>query len=136
MPQPELRVPIAVVGISALFPGSTDAAGFWRDILTGRDLITDVPPTHWLIEDYYDPDPRAADKTYARRGAFLAPVGFDPLEHGIPPSSVPATDTSQLLALILAKQVLDDATRGRAGALDRDRVGVILGLTSAQELLV
>ena len=129
-------MPLAVVGISALFPGSTGAAGFWHDILAGRDLITDVPPTHWLVEDYYDPDPRAADKTYARRGAFLSPVQFDPLEHGIPPSTVPATDTSQLLALIVAKQVLADATRNQFATLDRDRVSVILGVTSAQELLV
>jgi len=131
-----VRAPIAVVGVSALFPGSSDAAGFWRDILAGRDGMTDVPPSHWLIEDYYDPDPQAPDKTYARRGAFLSPVKFDPLEHGVPPSIVPATDTSQLLALILAKQVLDDATQGRTSELDRDRVSVILGLTSGQELLV
>ena len=30
---------IAVVGVSALFPGSQDATGFWNDILAGRDLI-------------------------------------------------------------------------------------------------
>jgi acyl transferase domain-containing protein len=46
------RPPVAVVGVSALFPGSLDATGFWKDILGGSDLITDVPPTHWLIEDY------------------------------------------------------------------------------------
>ena len=37
------RQPVAVVGVSALFPGSTSAQGFWRDILAGRDLITEVP---------------------------------------------------------------------------------------------
>ena len=69
--------PLAVVGVSALFPGSTDAGGFWRDILAGRDLITDIPPSHWLIDDYYDPDPSAPDKTYCRRGAFLDDTDFD-----------------------------------------------------------
>ncbi len=68
------RPPIAIVGVSALFPGSSDANGFWRDILAGRDLIGDVPPTHWLIEDYYDPNPAAKDKTYAKRGGFLSPA--------------------------------------------------------------
>ena len=56
--------PIAVVGVSALFPGSLDATGFWRDILAGSDLITDVPPSHWLIDDHFDPDMLAKDKTY------------------------------------------------------------------------
>jgi acyl transferase domain-containing protein len=54
--------PIAIVGVSALFPGSQDSGGFWRDILAGTDLLSDVPPTHWLIDDYYDPDPATPDK--------------------------------------------------------------------------
>ncbi|WP_437781818.1 SDR family NAD(P)-dependent oxidoreductase [Sorangium sp. So ce1097] len=127
--------PIAVVGVSAIFPGSLDAHGFWRDILAGTDLITDVPESHWLVEDYYDPDPSAPDKTYAKRGAFLKDVPFDPLEWGVPPSIVPATDTTQLLALIVAKRVLEDAAQGQFESMDRERMSVILGVTSAQELL-
>src|SRR4051812_21848443 len=113
MSQRPVRPSIAVVGVSALFPGSNTAGGFWKDILEGQDRMTDVPPSHWLIEDYYDPNPAAQDKTYARRGAFLGNVDFDPMEYGVPPNIVPSTDTSQLLALIMAKQVLDDATRGQ-----------------------
>ena len=59
------RPALAVVGVSALFPGSLDSTGFWRDILSGTDRITDVPASHWLIEDYYDADKSAPDKTYA-----------------------------------------------------------------------
>ncbi|WP_437497262.1 SDR family oxidoreductase [Sorangium sp. So ce1099] len=129
------HTPVAIVGASALFPGSTDSVGFWRDILAGRDLITDVPPSHWLVEDYYDPDPSAPDKTYAKRGAFLSNVPFDPMEFGVPPSILPATDTSQLLALIVAQRVLDDATQGQFAAMNRERASVILGVTSGQELL-
>jgi acyl transferase domain-containing protein/acyl carrier protein len=132
---PPNRQPIAVVGVSALFPGSSDATGFWRDILEGRDLIGDVPPSHWLVEDYFDADPAAPDKTYARRGGFLDPVGFDALGFGVPPSTLPATDTSQLLALILAQSVLQDAAREQFDTMDRSRISVILGVTSAQELL-
>src|SRR3990167_1176498 len=84
--------PIAVVGVSALFPGSNDAKGFWRDILAGRDLISEVPETHWLVDDYFDADPAAPDKTYCKRCGFLSPIGFDPVEFGIPPSILPATD--------------------------------------------
>lgn len=129
------RQPIAIVGVSAIFPGSHDANGFWRDILAGKDLLTDVPPTHWRIDDYYDADPAAPDKTYARRGGFLAPMDFDALGWGIPPSTIPATDTSQLLALIAARAVLQDAAREQFETMDRSRISVILGVTSAQELL-
>jgi acyl transferase domain-containing protein len=135
MPEVPSRPPIAVVGVSALFPGSQDATGFWRDIVAGRDLVTDVPATHWLIEDYFDADPSAPDKTYARRGAFLSPVEFDPLEHGIPPSILPATDTTQLLALIAANQVLEDAIGSQFTHVSREKTSVILGATSALELV-
>src|SRR5678815_598025 len=136
MGQPDSpRSPIAIVGVSALFPGSLDSTGFWSDILEGRDLIRDVPATHWLVDDYYDADHKVPDKTYAKRGAFLGDVDFDALAWGIPPSILSATDTSQLLALIVAQRVLEDATRGQFKEMDRDRVSVILGVTSAQELL-
>ena len=48
---------------------------------------------------------------------------------------MPATDTSQLLALILAQTVLQDAAREQFETMDRSRISVILGVTSAQELL-
>ncbi len=128
------QTPIAIVGVSAVFPGSVDKTGFWNDILAGNDLITDIPASHWLIDDYYDEDKSAPDKTYAKRGAFLESVPFDPMEWGVPPSIVPATDTTQLLALIVAKRVLEDAV-GAVNEADLSRTSVILGVTSAQELL-
>jgi acyl transferase domain-containing protein/NADP-dependent 3-hydroxy acid dehydrogenase YdfG len=127
--------PIAVVGIGAMYPGSTTAPGFWQDIVRARDLMTEVPDTHWLIEDYYDPDPARPDKTYCRRGAFLPPVEFDPMEFGIPPAMLRSTDTSQLLSLIVARDVLDDVFGGRPAKLVRDRTSVILGFSGAQELI-
>ena len=129
------REPIAVVGVSALFPGSTSAAGFWRDILRGVDRIGDVPPHRWLIEDYYDPDPKTPDRTYGRRGGFLDAVDFDAMKFGMPPNLAPVTDSSQLLALIVANRVLEDACRGDYTDVDRSRASCILGVTSAQELL-
>jgi polyketide-type polyunsaturated fatty acid synthase PfaA len=127
--------PIAIVGVSALFPAAINPTEFWLNIITGKDLITDVPATHWLIDDYYDADPNSAkDKTYCKRGAFLPAIDFDPLEYGVPPNTIPAIDTSQLLSLIVAKQVLQDATQDRYQTMDLSRTSVILG-TSALEAL-
>ncbi|MEU7632090.1 beta-ketoacyl synthase N-terminal-like domain-containing protein, partial [Nocardia sp. NPDC049220] len=126
--------PVAIVGVSALLPGPPGADGFWRTIVSGADRVTAVPATHWLVDDYYDADPGAPDKTYARRGAFLSPVPFDPLSFGIPPKTIEATDTSQLLALVVAEQLLASLEPHRMSTVDRERVSVILG-TSALELL-
>ncbi|MFN7144527.1 MAG: beta-ketoacyl synthase N-terminal-like domain-containing protein, partial [Myxococcota bacterium] len=127
--------PIAVVGAGALFPGSLDVTGFWHNILAKTDLIKEIPEGHWRLSDYYDADPKAPDKTYAKRGAFLPDVPFDAMGFGIPPSILPATDTSQLLALIVAKAVLDDVAGNQPEKLDTSRISVILGVTGAQELL-
>ncbi|WP_233518187.1 type I polyketide synthase [Streptomyces corynorhini] len=126
------QVPVAVVGVGALAPGATDAAGYWRIVTGGRDMMTEVPASRWLVADHYDPDPAAPDKTYARRGAFLPDIDFDPMAYGVPPTSLSTTDTAQLLALMVADQVLTDA--GGLRDMDRDRVGVVLGV-SALELL-
>ena len=133
--QENARPPLAVVGVSALFPGSVDSTGFWSDILSGADRMSAVPSTHWLIDDHYDADMTATDKTYGRRGGFLDPVDFDAMAFGIPPTVVPSTDTAQLLALIVAQRVLDDATKGEFSESERARTSVILGVTSGQELL-
>src|SRR5215475_1689282 len=126
--------PAAIVGIGALQPGSTEVDGFWTTVVNRRDLVTDVSAARWRVEDYYDPDPGAPDKTYAKRGAFLSPVDFDPMAFGIPPNTLPATDPTQLLSLVVAEQVLADLTAESRSTLDRDRVSVILG-TSWLELL-
>ncbi len=127
------QLPVAIVGIGAFLPGSTDLEGCWRNLLTGSDLMTDVPPDRWLVEDYYDPDPRAIDKTYGKRGAFLSRVGFDPVSYGIPPNSLPSIDTSQLLALMVAEQVIADCAAGLPE--NRERVSVLLGASSLQLLV-
>lgn len=126
--------PIAVVGMGAIFPGRGDTTGFWRDIFEGRDLISDTPSTHWLIEDYFDANPTTPDKTYGRRGGFLSPVAFDPLAFGFPPAQLQTTDSAQLLALVAAKMTLEDAERASGGKIDRSRTSVILGVASATEL--
>ncbi|WP_459546296.1 SDR family NAD(P)-dependent oxidoreductase [Nocardia sp. X0981] len=126
--------PVAIVGVSAVLPGEPGADGFWRTVVSGADRVSDIPATHWLVDDYFHPDPAAADKTYARRGAFLSPVPFDPLAFGIPPKAIEATDTSQLLALVVAERLLSSLEPHRMSGVDRERVSVVLG-TSALELL-
>ena len=126
---------IAVVGASALFPGSADSAPFWTNILDGRDFMTDVPADHWLIEDYFDEDKSKTGKTYATRGAFLPKIDFDPMEHGMPPNQLSSTDSAQLLAIIMANKVLEDAYSVQFGKVDKKDISVILGIASATELV-
>ncbi|MBI5768905.1 MAG: SDR family NAD(P)-dependent oxidoreductase [Verrucomicrobia bacterium] len=127
--------PVAITGLSAFFPQARNLDEFWRLILSGRDCMQDVPATHWLVEDYFDADPKAPVKTYSRHGAFLSDVPFDPVAYGLPPHLLPATDIAQLLALLLARQVLEDCSGGQFARLKLERTSVILGVASATELI-
>ncbi|MEU4746084.1 beta-ketoacyl synthase N-terminal-like domain-containing protein, partial [Actinosynnema sp. NPDC023658] len=127
-------VPIAVVGMSCLLPGGEDVGAFWRTVVTGRDLITELPDTHWSAGDYFDPDPGAVDKVHAKRGGFLAPVDFAPLAFGTPPSSLATTDSAQLLALHAADAVLREVHDGSLPEHVRDRTGVVLGAIALEML--
>ena len=128
--------PIAIIGMDCFFPKSSGLKAYWRLLFHGADAITDVPESHWSIQDYYDKDPKKADHIYCTRGGFLSPVSFDPVEFGLPPATLEATDTSQILALVAAKMALEDAGYGNGRAFDRDRTSVILGVTGTQELVI
>ncbi len=130
--------PLAIVGIGCLFPKAGGPGAYWANVKHGVDAITDVPTgTHWNPDDYFDADPKKPDMTYARRGGFLDVVDFNPLEFGLPPKDIEATDTSQLLGLVAAKQALTDAKIDTAAKhVDRSRISVILGVTGTLELVI
>ena len=129
-------VPLAIIGIGCLFPGAADATTYWANIREGIDAITDIPATHWKVEDYFDQNRKAPDRTYGRRGGFISPVPFNPLEFNIPPNILEAIDSSQLLGLVAAGQALRDAGYGPERDYDRSRASVILGVTGAMELVI
>src|SRR6476661_2722710 len=133
MQTPESNSPLAIVGLGCLFPKAAGPGFFWANVKRGADCIGPVPPTHWDPADYFDADPKRPDMTYARRGGFLDPYPFPPAAFGIAPNDLEATDTSQLLALVVAQKALEDA-----GLSDRSarRVSVILGVTGTLELVV
>jgi polyketide-type polyunsaturated fatty acid synthase PfaA len=125
---------IAIIGVGSLFPGSINAADFWQNIKQGIDFVEEILPTHWLVDDFYDPTPNTPDKTYCKRGAFLPTVDFDPVEFGIPPNVIPAIDTSQLLALMVAKQTFEDAMGEAYKTQDLSRVSVIIGSSTLEAI--
>ncbi|HLO26622.1 MAG TPA: beta-ketoacyl synthase N-terminal-like domain-containing protein, partial [Geobacteraceae bacterium] len=128
--------PLAIIGIGCLFPQAEDRDTYWANITEGIDAIADIPSTHWQIADYYDRDPKTPDMTFGRRGGFLSPVQFNPMEFNIPPNILEAIDTSQLLGLVAAGRALKDAGYGPGRDYDRSRASVILGVTGTLELVI
>ena len=140
--EPTPSVPVAIIGMGCLFPKADSLGRYWINIRDGVDAIREIPASHWNPDDLFDADPKAPDKTYARRGGFLDPVAFPALDFGIAPNNLDATDTTQLLGLMVARAALEDAGYGQgtpdhpAKPLDRERVSVMLGVTGALELVI
>jgi acyl transferase domain-containing protein/acyl carrier protein len=127
---------VAIVGMASIFPQAKNLQEYWENIIQKVDCITDVPASRWQIDDYYDPDPKAADKTYCKRGGFLPDIDFNPMEFGLPPNILEVTDISQLLGLVVAKEALEDAGYGTSRQFNHERTGVILGVAIGRQLAV
>ncbi|MFT6139735.1 MAG: polyketide-type polyunsaturated fatty acid synthase PfaA, partial [Psychromonas sp.] len=125
--------PIAIVGMSSVFAESKNLDQFWDNIVESVNGIRDIPEDRWAIDDYYSADKKAADKTYCKRGGFLPEVDFDPMEFGLPPNLLELTDITQLMSLVVARDVLADAGISDENSYDRDKIGITLGVGGGQK---
>ena len=125
---------VAVVGVGAIMPDAPDAATFWENIKAGRYSISDVDPGRWDPELYYDPDPKAPDKTYSQIGAWVRDWVWDPRAWKLPvmPRVAEAMDDAQKWAVACTHQALADYGYPDR-SLDNERVAVVFGNAMAGE---
>ena len=104
---------VAIIGMSALFPGASDLKTYWQNIINRVSGIKDAPDA-W-VRNYFDPDSKENDRIYNKKGGFIGDIAeFNPLEFGIMPNSVDGGEPVHFLALKLARDAFADA-----GYLDR-----------------
>ncbi|MCK6553793.1 SDR family oxidoreductase [Candidatus Binatia bacterium] len=125
---------IAIVGVGAILPDAPNASVFWENLRTGRYSITDVSPERWDPALYYDPDPKAPDKTYSKIGGWVRAWEWNPLQWGlpIPPRVSEAMDDGQKWAVACTRETLADYGHPQR-PLDLDRTAVIIGNAMAGE---
>ncbi len=127
------ETPIAIIGMASVFANAKNIDQYWDNIFEAVDSIIDVPADRWAVDDYYSDDKKAADKTYCKRGGFIPELDFDPMEFGLPPNILELTDIAQLLSLVVARDVLNDAGIGDGSGYDRDKIGITLGVGGGQK---
>ena len=125
---------VAIVGVAAIMPDAPDAAAFWQNIKDGRYSISDVTADRWDSALYYDPDPRAPDKTYSKIGGWVRDFEWDPLgwKLPIPPRVSDAMDDAQKWAVNLARAALLDYGWPER-PIDSERTAVVIGNAMAGE---
>jgi acyl transferase domain-containing protein len=91
---------VAIVGMACCYPGAANLEEFWRNIVHKIDATSDVPPSRWDPEVYYDPDPEKEDRLYCKKGGWLPDdFPFHPKRYGTMPRTVAAGEPDQFLLL-------------------------------------
>ncbi len=129
--------PVAVIGMACRLPGGIDSPELlWEALLRGDDLVTEIPPDRWDIDDYYDPVPGVAGRSVSKWGAFLDDVaGFDSDFFGINEREAISLDPQHRLLLETSWEAMEHA--GKTPDMVADSLtGVFVGLTHMDYQLV
>ncbi|UOU97028.1 SDR family NAD(P)-dependent oxidoreductase [Chryseobacterium daecheongense] len=124
---------VAIIGMECVFPDAKNLEEYWRNIILGKDSVTEVPDERWNKELYYHPDSNEADVSHSKWGGFIPKIDFDPLAFGIPPQSLAAIEPTQLLTLLIAKRAMEDAGYGEKH-INRENISVIIGAEGGNDL--
>ncbi|MBJ6763844.1 SDR family NAD(P)-dependent oxidoreductase [Myxococcaceae bacterium JPH2] len=131
------RDDIAIIGVSARFPGGATPDELWRTLVDGACHIQTVPPERWSLDGFYEPSRDRALRTvksYLKHGAFLEDFSsFDPLFFGISPSSARDIDPHERLMLMCCWHALEDSGYSRSTLRRKHagNVGVFVGVTKS-----
>ncbi|WP_338932819.1 SDR family NAD(P)-dependent oxidoreductase [Streptomyces netropsis] len=121
---------IAVVGMAAHFPGAPDHRTFWRNLVSGTDSVTEVPPSRWDPDRFWRPDPQTGT-TVSKWGGFLDGIeDFDPEHFRLDPAGAPYVDPLVRQVLETGAECLADAGLTPEQVAGR-RVGVFAGSRAA-----
>ncbi|MFF2651020.1 SDR family NAD(P)-dependent oxidoreductase, partial [Streptomyces sp. NPDC058045] len=129
---------IAVVGVAGRYPQAADLDAFWRNLVQGRDCVTETPAGRWDRSTF-------AEAITCGWGGWLDGVDrFDPMFFNIAPREAELMDPQERLFLQCAYAAIEDAgytprdlERGegaRDGALGS--AGVFVGVMTADYQLL
>lgn len=120
--------PVAIVGMGCRFPCAHNPEAFWSLLWNGIGAITEIPPSRWDIDQFYDPEPGKPGKMITRVGGFLEDIDqFDADFFDMDSLQAKRVDPQQRLVLEVAWEALEDA--GLASSkLAGSQTGVFIGI--------
>lgn len=134
-PSAHRREPIAIIGISGIYPQAATLDEFWKNLESGRNCVSEIPPERWSLDGFYVPDVEQAiaqGKSYSKWGGFIEQFAqFEPLFFNISPREALNMDPQERLFLQEAWRALENAgyTRNDLKHRFQRKVGVFAGIT-------
>lgn len=132
MPKMKPSSDIAVIGLSCYYPGASNPKELWENILSRRVQFRRMLDQRLPLGDYYDLDPKASEKTYVTKAAFIENFKFDWQKLRIPKKTYESTDIVHWLALDTALHAFEDAGY-KLNQIPLQNTGVIIGNTLTGE---
>nr|AHB38509.1 EpnH [Streptomyces hygroscopicus] len=118
---------IAVIGMAARMPGSTDIPGFWADLRAGREGLTRFTVEQSLAAGV-DPALSRHPDYIPVRGTIDGGDRFDHSFFGYSPAEAATIDPQQRVFLEVASTALDDA------GIDPDRLNGWIGVYAGSDI--
>jgi len=120
--------PIAIIGVSGIYPGSKDLEEFWYNLENEKDLITEIPLDRWDWRAFYSEDPTEPNKTKIKWGGFIDDVDkFDAGFFNISPREAELMDPQQRLFLQTTWKAIEDSGYKPSEFWGRN-IGVFVGM--------
>ena len=135
---PSESEPIAIVGVSACFPGANDLDTFWKNLEQGTESIREIPSDRWDWRAVYGDPSLEPNRTNVKWGGFIENIWrFDSLFFGISPQEAELMDPPQRLLMTYGWMALEDAGYS-VQSLSGSQAGVFVGVTNSgyTEMLV
>jgi polyketide synthase PksN len=125
------REPVAIIGISGIFPQSPDLETFWDNIVNKRDLITEISDDRWNASNYYIKMAEKNNIAYSKWGGFIEDVDkFDAAFFNISPREAERMDPQQRIFLEMAWKAIENAGY-KPSDLSGTKTGVYVGAVSS-----
>ncbi len=122
----EANVPIAIVGMGAIYPGAHTADALMESILSGKDNRCEIPkPDHAQYIDV-DSEEERNWRNPLKLASLITDFEYDWKKHKVPPKQVTNADPTQFMLLDAADQAFKHAGYDLK-EMDRKRIGVIVG---------
>lgn len=129
---------IAIIGMNCSMPLSEDVEEYWSNLLSGCDMITEIPKDRWDWREYYGEPDTNSKKTTVKWGGFMKEVDkFDSMFFNISPREATLMDPQERLTIESVWKTIEDAGY-RASELSGSKTGVYIGVTNAdyKEILI
>ncbi|MCX5784674.1 MAG: beta-ketoacyl synthase N-terminal-like domain-containing protein [Elusimicrobia bacterium] len=100
---------IAIIGLGIIAPKAMNKDEFWKNVLEGRNCLSEVPADRWDWKLYYSEDHKAQDKTYSKIGGFIEGFKFNSIKYKIPPQTADQISRLQQMTIEATRMALEDS---------------------------